>query len=50
MKVEVLVGLRDFTDLLACIRVDGEWRIIAKTYCLTKEYASKEEAEAAVNG
>ena len=48
VKVEVLVGKRDFTDLLACIRIDGEWKIIAKTYCLTREYATKEETLAAV--
>jgi hypothetical protein len=48
VKVEVLVGTRDFTDLLACIRIDGEWKIIAKTYCLTREYASKEDVIAAV--
>ncbi len=48
VKVEVLVGKRDFTDLLACIRIDGEWKIIAKTYCLTREYATKEDVLAAV--
>jgi len=45
VKVEVLVGKRDFTDLLACIRIGGEWKIIAKTYCLTREFASKEDVE-----
>ena len=48
VKVEVLVGKRDFTDLLACIRIDGGWKIIAKTYCLTREYATKEDVLAAV--
>ncbi|PIW27414.1 MAG: hypothetical protein COW30_10600 [Rhodospirillales bacterium CG15_BIG_FIL_POST_REV_8_21_14_020_66_15] len=48
VKVEVLVGKRDFTDLLACIRVNGEWKIIAKTYCLTREYDTKEDVLAAV--
>ena len=48
VKVEVLVGTRDFTDLLACIRIDGEWKIIAKTYCLTREYATKEDILAAM--
>lgn len=49
VKVEVLVGKRDFTDLLACIRVDGAWKIIAKTYCLTREFETKEEAIAAAS-
>lgn len=48
VKVDVLVGKRDFTDLLACIRIGGEWKIIAKTYCLTREYATKEDVLAAV--
>lgn len=50
VKIEVLVGKRDFTDLLACIRIGGEWKIIAKTYCVTHEYATKEEAQAAADG
>lgn len=48
VKVEVLVGKRDFTDLLACIRIDGEWKIIAKTYCLTREFATKEDVLSAM--
>mgnify|MGYP003671391744 FL=1 len=48
VKVEVLVGKRDFTDLLACIRIGGEWKIIAKTYCLTREFATKEDVLAAM--
>jgi hypothetical protein len=48
VKVEVLVGKRDFTDLLACMRINGEWKIIAKTYCLSREYATKDDALAAL--
>ena len=43
VKVEAQVGLRYYTDFLACIRVDGEWKIIAKTYCLTREYETLDE-------
>lgn len=49
VKVEVLVGKRDFTDFLACIRIDGEWKIIAKTYCLTREFATKKDVFAAMS-
>ena len=50
VKVEVLVGTRDFTDFLACVRVDGQWKIMAKTYCLTREFETKEDVLAATGG
>ena len=47
VKVEAQVALRHYTDFLALIKIDGAWKIIAKTYCLTREFATREEVAAA---
>ncbi|MGJ3261334.1 MAG: nuclear transport factor 2 family protein [Rhodospirillales bacterium] len=39
VKVEVLVGTRDFVDYLSLLKLDGEWRIISKTCVMVKDYA-----------
>ncbi len=50
VKVEVLVGKRDFTDQLNLLRIDGTWKIISKVYCLSREFETKEQTEAAASG
>jgi len=44
VKVEVLVGTRDFVDYLSLLKLSGEWRIISKTCVLIHELT---EAQAA---
>ena len=39
VKVEVLVGTREFVDYLSVLRLDGEWRIISKTCVMIKDHA-----------
>ncbi len=39
VKVEVLVGTRDFVDYLSLLKLDGEWRIISKTCVMVKDHA-----------
>jgi len=31
-KVTLSIGNRNFTDYLTLLRIDGEWKIIAKAY------------------
>ena len=35
--VQCSIGPRHFTDLLSLVRLDGEWRIIAKVFDYTEE-------------
>lgn len=44
VKVEVLVGTRDFVDYLSLLRLDGDWRIISKTCVMIKDHADASAA------
>jgi len=44
VKVEVLVGTRDFVDYLSLLRLDGNWRIISKTCVMIKDHADASAA------
>lgn len=38
-RVRCSIGTRDFVDLLTFVRVDGEWRIIAKIFQIIEQRA-----------
>jgi len=44
VKVEVLVGTRDFVDYLSLLKLDGDWRIISKTCVVIKDHAEQPAA------
>ena len=44
VKVEVLVGTRDFVDYLSLLKLDGAWRIISKTCVMIRDHADQPAA------
>jgi hypothetical protein len=46
-KVQIAIGPKLFTDYLSLLRIDGRWRIIAKTYTWVPIVVEAEAAAAA---
>lgn len=44
VKVEVLVGTREFVDYLSLLKLGGEWRIISKTCVMLNDRAAQKAA------
>ena len=44
VKVEVLVGTREFVDYLSLLKFDGTWRIISKTCVMVHDRAQQKAA------
>ena len=44
VKVEVLVGTREFVDYLSLLKLDGTWRIISKTCVMVNDRAQQKAA------
>lgn len=46
-KVQIAIGEKLFTDYLSLLKIDGRWRIIAKTYTFVPIALEREEVRAA---
>ena len=44
VKVEVLVGTREFVDFLSLLKIGGDWRIISKTCVMVRDRAAQQAA------
>lgn len=43
-KVQIAIGSKLYTDYLSMLKIDGEWRIISKTYTHVLLAAARAEA------